>query len=203
MTTPISDVFDAINQGSVVVVGTSDTHAISPTDEDRLRTLIRKTDRLARSDAPGDAPPLCDRSACWAAQTLHFLCRTLLDRIDVATELPADLAANRPSGTSASEHWSVDLVLRVLADIDRRCAGANQLDPLRTTIRELAAHWPLSAIGIQTDLSPKSMSVVLSHPTLRRILVDRIVARGDADRATLPCVADEIAAATPTKIPHL
>ncbi|MCM2372357.1 hypothetical protein [Aporhodopirellula aestuarii] len=203
MSLPVSDVFDAINQGSVVVVSSSDTHALTSDDETRLRTLITNTDRLARLDAPGEPPALCLRSAYWAAQTLHFLCRTLLDRIETGTELPPDLVASQPAGRTADEHWSVDLVFRVLADVDRRCAGANQLDPLRKTIADLARKWPLSAVGISGESTADSMKVVLSHTSLHRIMVDRIVTRGDTERAKLPCFADAIAATAPTVIPDV
>lgn len=192
--TPIADMFDSIRQGSVVAISLADDETLSNGDRKQLVDFIEQSDQLARLHAPSTPPSLCIESACWAAQTMHFFVRILLNRIETEVNLPASLAASEPSGTEASHHWSVDLVFRVLPDLERRCSAANSLDPLRNTIRQVAGRWPLSATGIECEFAPKAKDTVLESPSLRRELLDRVYARGGGETVRWPELKRELSA---------
>lgn len=172
--TPVATMFDAIMQGSVIQVSLDDNVQLTPVDRQQLTNLLTAADKLARLHAPGQPPPLCIGSATWAAQTLHFFTRVLMNRIETDVALPDNLSKCEPLGSSATQHWSVDLVFRVLPDLERRCACADSLDPLRKTILSVASRWPLSALGIDTSMDETAKTVALSDNSLRAIWMDRM-----------------------------
>jgi len=186
--------FDSIWQGGVVAVSIDDHESMSRADRERFLQLVDQADQLSRLHAIATPPPLCPDSACWAAQTMYFLCRVLLNRIETEVNLPAALVESEPDGRIASQHGSVDLVFRVLPDLERRCAGANALDPLRQTIRQLASRWPLSGVGIDCEFDVGAKQVVLADDSMRAELVDRISSRDPTQTLKWPELENERAA---------
>lgn len=194
-TTPLTNLLNAIWEGSVLSLSTSDDEHVGSDDQIQLHASIGRFDATARLHASGTPPPLCVPSACWAVQTMHFFARIFLDRIETNVAMPEHLVATEPTGRDACHHWSVDLAFRVLPDLERRCGNADALDPLRQTMRAVAGRWPLSSVGIDCEMAPASRAVVLSNESLRACLLDRLMASNRDTMAAWPELSDDIARA--------
>lgn len=202
----------AIEEGSIVALSSEGTHVLSRNDEIAVRRRLVRTDVLMRLNAPRDPPPLCLDSAVWAARTMYFLCDTMLNRVETQTDLPRELIHSEPAGNLVSHHWSVDLAFRVLADLDRRCGQVAKQDPLRQTIAALCDRWPFSGVGIvaepveeeapgSTSVAAERISLILKNDCLRRMMVDRIISRGDAKYAKITPLTTMIASSQPSSDP--
>lgn len=165
-----------------------------PTDEEVSKTvqLLKKADQLARQHAPAEPPAFDPHAALWAARVVQFACVRLVDKIEMDIELPDDLAKAEPDAPSASQHWSVDLVLRSWWDLVKRSTTDNQDDPLNTTLLNIASRWPLAAVGTPAPIAHDRLSVVWGHPSLRQIYIDRVIQRVDREKANEPLVAEAI-----------
>lgn len=165
-----------------------------PTDDEVSKTnrLLQKADQIARQHAPADPPTYDPQAALWAARVLQFACVRLVDKIEMDIELPDDLAKAEPDAPSASQHWSVDLVLRSWWDLVKRSTADNQDDPLNTTLLNIASRWPLAAVGTTAQAASDRLLVVWGHPSLRQIYIDRVIQRADREKAAEPLVAEAI-----------
>lgn len=164
----------------------------TPDEIDNTTRLLRQADQLARLHAPGVAPELDIDAALWAAKVLQFVCNRLVDKLEADTDLPDSLVETEPDGRNVSQHWSVDLVLRALWDLVKRSHSENEADTLNRTLIEIAAKWPLVAVGTPATVTEDRMMVVWNHDCLRRVYVDRIIHRSDKTLAALPLVAEQI-----------
>ena len=86
-----------------------------------------------------------------------------------------------PAAAPASLHYSVDLSFRFLPDLLRLARSEAEGDPLLRHIRQWAAAWPLSSVGIP-DLELGSIEPIVEHPCLLSIYCDRIIALRDRSR---------------------
>lgn len=165
-----------------------------PTDGEMAQTmrLLENADQIARQHAPGVPPAFDPLSALWAARVLQFACVRLVDKIEVDIDLPDDLAQAEPDGTSATQHWSVDLVFRSWWDLVKRSTAENEDDPLNTTLLNIASRWPLAAVGTPAMPSSDRLAVVFGHPSLRQIYIDRVIQRVDREKAADSLVAEAI-----------
>lgn len=137
--------------------------------------LLQNVHSVAKLDAPAEAPVLHVESALWASQVLHWGCWLLLNRFEADVTLPAQLKGQTPAGTTASEHWSVDLLLRYFRSLIRQAKHLSSADPLTEEFKELLQGWPLSAAAASLPLRSTGLSVVLEDPCLRRVLRDRLL----------------------------
>jgi hypothetical protein len=64
-------------------------------------------------------------------------------------------------------------------------------DPLLNYLRQWAAAWPLSSVGMP-DIAPSSIEPIVSHPCLMRIYRDRVLARNDRSRRGDPRVEEDV-----------
>lgn len=145
--------------------------------DDSLRQLFQSTSLQRSWDAPHSAPELDIQASIWAGRTLHWGCWMMLNRADADVQLPVGLKTSEPSGELASHHWSVDLLMVAWPSLLSRCKTDSPDDPLLNSLQNVASRWPLAAVGI-TELQSvptKRMKVVLQHPCLLQILVDRVI----------------------------
>lgn len=165
-----------------------------PTDDEVTQTiqLLENADQIARQHAPGVPPAFDPQAALWAARVLQFACVRLVDKIEIDIELPEDLVQAEPDATSASQHWSVDLVFRSWWDLVKRSATENEDDPLNATLLNIASRWPLAAVGTPAPIASDRLLVIWGHPSLRRIYIDRVIQRADRQKAAEPLVAEAI-----------
>ena len=170
------------------------TESSLPTSAEVAQTihLLEKADELARRHAPGNPPAFDSQAALWAARVFQFACVRLVDKIEMDIELPDDIATTEPDGTSAAQHWSVDLVFRSWWDIVKRAAAENEDDPLNATLLGIASRWPLAAVGTPARVVDERMSVIWDHACLRQVYIDRVIQRSDREKAAEPRVAEAI-----------
>ena len=64
-------------------------------------------------------------------------------------------------------------------------------DPLLAFLRQWAADWPLSSVGLP-DVTPKSIEPIVQHACLLGIYRDRIIARKDRSRLGDPRVNEAV-----------
>lgn len=159
-----------------------------PSEQAGVHELVIRADRLARLDAPAIAPVLDLDAAQWALGLLAWSVSLLVDRANLGTSMPGELAHSEPSGQSACHHWSVDIGLRYLADVLLRAKAAASEDALVTELENVCSRWPLSSVGTQLAWNENRGQVILDDPCLRRLLLDRIVARHDKVLAKTTCL---------------
>lgn len=152
---------------------------------------LLQIDARVRDEFPAGAPEIGLPSALWAAALLYRGCQAFAYRDMSAELLEEALSIPCPEQVDASVLYSVDLTWRYLPDLRAMARGFSPEDPLVKALDGLAARWPFSSVGlpvpIETDVEP-----ILDHPCLRRVYVDRILARQDHLRAKHPRVRDAI-----------
>ena len=151
-----------------------------------VQEQIRRADQLARLDAPGQAPELDLAAAQWALSLLAWSVSLLVDRANVDTHLPLELTSSEPAGDLACHHWSVDLAFRYLGEVLLRAKSAASEDALVTELVNICSRWPLSIVGTHVPWNAERAQVLMEQPSLRRILLDRIIARSDEHLAQEP-----------------
>ena len=153
---------------------------------------IQRADQLARLDAPGQAPALDLNAAQWALGVLAWSVSLLVDRANADTHLPVELARTEPKGDSACHHWSVDLAFRFLGEVMLRAKAAASEDDLVTELVDVCSRWPLSIVGTQVPWNAERGQIIVDHPSLRRVLLDRIIARSDKHLSQEPSLRQYI-----------
>jgi hypothetical protein len=125
--------------------------------------------------------------ATWAATQLFRACQLAIYRELDAGAIDELLAPACPQAEAASRHWSADLPFVFLPDLIRQAAATASQDPLLERLRQWAALWPLSSVGVP-QIQPQHVAELASHPGLLRLYVDRILARKDWPRLADPAV---------------
>jgi len=142
--------------------------------------LIAEFDRNERLEMPAELPGLNKDAALWAAQYLYRSIQFVLLR-----ELEAELMENylQPyTGTQDdSAIWSVDLLFRHLGPLFKFSSGISPDDPLVQRLKETAAAWPLSSVGLNIQTIANTQPI-LNNPALQTIYLDRIIAHRDLAR---------------------
>ncbi len=151
-------------------------------------------DRSARLALPGAAPALDFAAAEWAAVCLAETARLAISRDAGPEQIVRAYAKPCPAAHSPAVDFSVDLFFRYLPDVFAWVQRLAANDPLVDALRKLAAEWPLSSVGI-AGIAPASIDAFVGHAGLRRLYVDRIIARGDPARLADARVADALRAA--------
>ena len=151
-------------------------------------------EEAGRSMLPGDAPPLDAEAGLWGARRLYHACQAIMCRDLDTEEVRPLILAPPPFSRSVAVDYSVDVCLRYLPevlDVARKLAAS---DPVNQLLHELAQAWPLSSVGLNLpDLG--DVSPFWNHATLRRLYVDRIMAREATHAVQHPLVADAVRAA--------
>jgi hypothetical protein len=147
-----------------------------------------------RDMLPGTPPALCLPAARYGATMLYQVCRFLVHR-DLGAEAMEcafrDPLRERPC---PSVHYSVDLSLRFLPDVERLTREKAPDDPMLAEVTKLANQWPLSSVGIP-GLADVVVDTFVTDPCLRRLYVDRIIDSADVSRLRDNRIRDDVAAA--------
>lgn len=165
-----------VNEGRPVISAQA-----SRVDDSDVLPLLKQMDEFAREELALELPAFSPATAHWAARLFYHLCRPVLCREIPAEEIKARSGIPCPEQRSPETDWSADLTLRHLS---RLLTLANQLsnaDPLVEQIKQIAAAWPLSSVGI-AGLGELQLSSFIDHPALRRLYADRIISAGDTTR---------------------
>ncbi len=185
------DIFirDLYDSGQVTVVATEVQCASG-----ELHRTLTELEALVRLDLPMDPPALDLDVAAWAVEIVYRACRFLthchLDvrAVDQGLHMPC------PSACNATIAYAADIALRFLPDVYTMARNAAADDPLVEVLHDLAAAWPLSSVGIP-DCMPDSIDDIWTHPCLRRMYVDRVIAQADKERLADARVSDAVRAA--------
>ncbi len=142
--------------------------------------LIVEFDREERLDMPDELPCLIKDASIWAAQYLYRSIQFMLLR-----ELDGAIMENylQPyTGTQdASAIWSVDLLFRHFGPLFKFSSGISPDDPLVQKLKETAAAWPLSSVGLNIQTNADTQPI-LNNAALKTIYLDRIIAHRDLAR---------------------
>ena len=201
-TTPLADFIDQLmREGRAMTRG--QLHRKETTDVDTRATasVLLEAERLVAADAPWpvdthrpvDTPwpadthratPTFDADvSVWAAKSFAWGTGMLVDRGETDVTIPDWILRGQPSGRSATDHWSVDIVFRLANDLMRMsrriCAG----DPLECELEKLFSPWPMACVGTTIENPDETISVVIDNDCLRTIYVDRILLRKDSARS--------------------
>ena len=153
--------------------------------------VLAENERIWRHDLPEPVPAFIPSAARWAAVWLYRACQFAVHRDVDEQAVQQALAAPFPAVVSADTCYSVDLTFRFLPDLERFARSAAEHDPLVVLLRERAAEWPLSSVGI-TDIGDVAIGGFAGHPGLMQLYADRIIAAGDVARMADPRVRSQI-----------
>lgn len=174
------------------------SHVAVATDDELTRDDLRaadevlgEADRLWRLEAPGTPPALALPAARWAAIVLFRACQAIVDRDLGMDRFAADTRARPFDVANPAVHSSVDLTFRFLPEVIAVARRIAEADPLVDALRQLAAEWPLSSVGID-GIAATAIAPVLADESLRQLYVDRIIARGAVDRLDSPRLRDDV-----------
>ena len=143
--------------------------------------VLAEIDRRARGELSYEAPVFRPEPALWAATLFYEGCRFTVCRDIGEGIVVATLSQPCPATADADTVWSVDLTFRQLPILFRFARQLSSADPLVAALKQLAIHWPLSSVGF-SELGDVKIDSFVSHPGLRRLYADRIMAAGDVTR---------------------
>lgn len=156
--------------------------------------VLLEWDAAARLALAFEPPPFVADAALWAAVQFYRGCQFLVFREVDADILRDALRRPCPQAASPAVCYSVDLPFRYLPDLLTLARGASENDPLVAELKELARAWPLSSVGAR-DIGAADVSPFWESASLRRLYVDRILAKHDAARLQNEQVRDAVRAA--------
>lgn len=175
---------------------------LSAEDGEQAQRLLIEHERVLRLEFPGEAPPLAVPAAAWAATMFYRACQLAVYRDLSAAAVAELLAPACPAAAPAARHWSVDVVFRFLPDLVRHASALGSQDPLAVRLREWAAEWPLSSVGVAAvQPHPERESEIAAQAGLSQLYVDRILAKKDWSRLTHPAVRQAVARSLGAHLP--
>lgn len=167
---------DAIHHGDPVTLQPSTMWEPSDASEvERTTTCLQKISKEAALHAPGLPPDFSPSASFWGARTLRWFAAMLLDRVQTDVSFPTEWTKTQPDILDPSAHWSVDLTLRFLPDLQQRLGSERHSDPLAETMQRVAERWPLSTgvVASEQNTTARAWDCIRSHPTLRRMSIER------------------------------
>jgi hypothetical protein len=144
------------------------------TPAERTQTIdgLRRAYRIHNLDLAGPELPFQEATALACAELLRRACWFLIDRTETPEVVTQALVL--PPPRSPAEHWSADLVLRLLPVPLRRAQAIAADDPVAVQLTQIARQWPLS--GVLTDIAdaPQSPLEFGGHPGLLMLYAERL-----------------------------
>lgn len=145
--------------------------------------VIARYEAIHRVEMPGDAPPLVDTAARWAAVRFYRACQFAVNRDADEDLLNEELGVPLNDQRTPSVHYSVDLLLQYLPDLFALARSAAEHDPLVAHLQQWAREWPLSSVGMAA-VDNISIEPILADASLTQLYLDRVIAKGDESRLT-------------------
>jgi MoxR-vWA-beta-propeller ternary system domain bpX4 len=162
------------------------------TDQD-LVELLAEWNARAAVDLASDPPEFSSPAALWATRLFYQICQLVMFRDLGGEKVTAVFATPCPELRGPRTDWSVDLLLRHLPGLFQLARHLSNADPLLNELRGLASAWPLSSVGVP-DLTDLQIDTFITHPALRRLYADRIIAAADGTRLGDPRLDDVLRA---------
>lgn len=180
---PLHDfVEQLLQEGRAITRGQLHQRPSQAADREATAESLRRHETDAANDAPYTTPLHNVEASVWSAQAFAWAAGILIDRGESEVKIPNWLDETRPLGLDPSEHWSVDLVFRLMPDLVRRSEKIAKGDPFNDELSQLLAPWPLACVGTSIENPRASICVVMENDCLRTMYVDRILLRADSRR---------------------
>jgi hypothetical protein len=173
-----------------------------PVDPSEILDVVKKLERMWRCELPRDPPVFMPEVAVAATQILMAVSRAVVHR-EISMEETEHVIQRvcLTEDNTASQHYSMDLVLRFLPQVADRARRISEADTLLDLLGRIGQQWPLSSVGMR-GCHPERLPMALQHPTLWRMYIDRIISTKDVARINIPSVRDAVAASL-GPFPHL
>lgn len=149
--------------------------------------VVRQLDLIARAELSLETPHFSQEPAIWGARFFYQLCQFTVCRDIGEEQINLALSVPCPQPRRPETDWAADLTLRHLPKLFQLARHLSQADPLVQKIKQIAATWPLSSVGIP-GLEKLQIESFIEHPALCRLYADRIAAAEDASRLNDPRV---------------
>ncbi len=162
----------------------------SEIDDSDTVPLLEQLDACARNELALELPAFSAGAALWGARLFHQLCRFIVCRDIAEDQIKAVCAVQCSAPPGPQTDWSVDLTLHYLPRLFQLAHHLSNADPLVGQMKQIAAAWPLSSVGIP-GLEQLRLDSFIGDPALRRLYADRIIATADISRLGDPRV-DEL-----------
>ena len=173
-----------------------------PFDPSEMFDAVKELERMWRCELPGNPPEFLPEAAVAATQILMAVCRAVVHReINIEETEHVIQRVCLTGDNSASQHYSIDLVLRFLPQVADRARRISEADALLELLGRIGQQWPLSSVGMR-GCHPEQLPMAMQHPTLWRMYIDRIISTKDVARINIPSVRDAVAASL-GPFPHL
>lgn len=174
-----------LTEGLVIADG-----SLAPVDRAALPGVLQLFRKYYEEDClnmPYTAPAFYPDAVEWASVYFYQAIQLLIRR-DAGEDSLQSLLVPYSGTMSASAIYSADLVLRHLPSLLSLAKGLSPGDMLVKLLKETAAQWPLSSVGVETD-SCFNQQLIFDHPSLKQLYIDRIIRQKDYTKAKHPEVA--------------
>lgn len=171
-------IIDLLENGNVTIAG--GLHDFDAKDKEATITILRKYYHRSILDMPFEAPKFHEAAAFWGAtfiyRTVQFILLRDLEEEEIKTHLQ-----DFPMEKNPEVIYSVDLTFRYLKDLLNLAKGLSLNDPLVIRLKEVAAEWAFSSVGIKS-IEKINDKIFLQNDSLRTAYVDRIIEAKDLKR---------------------
>ena len=159
---------DLLENGNVTIAG--GLHDFDAMEKTATVTILQKHYQRSILDMPFVAPEFHKEAAFWGAtfiyRTVQFILLRDLDEEEIKTHLQ-DFPKEEINPEAI---YSVDLTFRYLKDLLDLAKGLAPNDPLVIRLKEVAAHWAFSSVGIQ-GLENINDEMLLQNDALKLSLI--------------------------------
>jgi hypothetical protein len=144
-------------------------------------------------EMPFEAPQFNPLAAAWAIEYLYRAIQLAMLR-ELDEEQVHKNLINFPGSVNAEAIYTVDLAFRYLPGLLQLAAGLAPDDVLVIKLKEMAARWPFSSVGMKLS-EFGDIRAVLKHQSLRTAYVDRVIAARDEKRVNSAHIIELVAEA--------
>jgi MoxR-vWA-beta-propeller ternary system domain bpX4 len=132
-------------------------------------------------DMPAPVPDFSEEAALWAASYFYQAVHLVVMR-DAGEEIIEEQLKPFKGDINPSVIYSVDLIFRSLSNLFELAKGLAPADILVKKLRETAAKWPFSSVGVDIEQSLAEHDVILSNRSIKTEYIDRIIQQKDQKR---------------------
>ena len=137
------------------------------------------------TEFPREAPEFDAEAAIWGAKVLFLLSSMTAFREIEVSEVEAGFQYELPNSESAAAHFSADLALYYLPDLQEIVMQIADGDPLLGLIDKVALKVPLSSVGMKLSRMP-DLTPIYEHVGVEQYHAERVESRVDNERYSVP-----------------
>lgn len=178
MVTLADFIADLLNFGEVEVA--AQIEPFTQSDWEEAAEVLKDYYDEDKLEMPFEAPQFNPLAAAWAIEYLYRAIQLAMLRELDDEEVHKNLI-EFPGAVNVDAIYTVDLAFRYLPQLLQLAAGLSPQDVLVIKLKETAARWPFSSVGMPLD-EFSDVRAILKHPSLRTAYIDRIVMARDTKR---------------------